>query len=139
MLDTVAPPTRSGRGLLWLGILATIAGLPLYMVQLLVWKQTFSPWYVPVLATIGAAVVLLSFRRRSTIVRGLVLAVIVFLAAADWWLVTRYVRLPEYTGPVASGAPFPEFSARRADGTPFTRADFSGARATALVFFRGHW
>jgi peroxiredoxin len=37
-------------------------------------------------------------------------------------------------GVVAAGQPAPEFSLRRADGEPFTRADLAGA-ATLLVFY----
>ena len=94
---------------------------------------------MPVLATLGAGFVILSLQRRRTVWRGLTLVLVLFLAAADWWFLTTYVRLPAYAGPVAAGEPFPEFQAKRADGTTFTRADLKGDRATALVFFHGHW
>jgi hypothetical protein len=129
----------TGRGLLWLGVLCAIAGPALYAAQLVAWGRTFNPWYLPVLATLGAVLVILSLQRRRTVWRGLTLVLVLFLAVADWWFLASYVRLPVYAGPVAAGEPFPEFQAKRADGATFTRADLKGDRATALVFFRGHW
>jgi hypothetical protein len=138
-MNPATPSTPgNGRGLLWLGVLCAIAGPPIYMAQLTVWGQTVNPWYMPVLATLGAGLVIVSLRRR-TIWRGLAFVFVGFLAAGSWWFLTSYVRLPAYTGPVAAGERFPEFRALRAGGAPFTRADLAGDRATALVFFRGHW
>jgi hypothetical protein len=125
--------------MLWLGVLCAVAGPPLYIVQLMAWGQTTNPWYAPALATLGVGLVMLSLRRRRTVWRGLALVLALFLAAGDWWFLTSYVRLPSYAGPVVSGESFPDFRATRADGTPFSRADLAGDRATALVFFRGHW
>jgi hypothetical protein len=130
---------RTGRGLLWLGVFCAFVGPPLYAAQLMAWGKTFNPWYMPVLATLGAVLVILSLQRRRTAWRGLALVLVLFLAAGDWWFLTSYVRLPVYAGPVAAGEPFPEFQAKRADGATFTRADLKGDRNTALVFFRGHW
>src|SRR5438552_582348 len=139
-MDSTSPrDARSGRGLFWLGILCAIAGPPLYTAQLMAWGQTFTPWYVPVLATLGVGLVILSLNRRRTVWRGLAFALVLVIAAGNWWFLASYAGLPAYTGPVAAGAPFPEFVAKRADGSPFTRADLAGDRATALIFFRGHW
>jgi hypothetical protein len=109
------------------------------MAQLMAWGKTFDAWYMPVLATLGVGLVILSLRRRRTVWRGLAFALVLFVSGAGWWFLASYTRLPAYTGPVAAGAAFPEFRAIRADGTAFTRADLTGDRATALVFFRGHW
>jgi peroxiredoxin len=48
-------------------------------------------------------------------------------------------QLPEYSGPVAAGQPFPAFTTRQADGAMFTRDDLKGNRDNVLVFFRGRW
>ena len=133
------PNTKCGRGLLWLGVLCAIAGPPLYMAQLSAWGKTFNPWYVPALATLGVGLVFISLRRRWTIWRGMGLVVVLLIAAGDWWFLGSYARLPDYAGPVVADKPFPAFSAKRADGATFTAADIPGDRATALVFFRGHW
>ncbi len=139
-MHPTSPPIRgTGRWFLWLGVLCAILGPPLYAAQLMVWGRTTEPWYAPVLASLGVVLVILSLRRRTTVWRGLALAFVLFLAAGDWWFLTSYTRLPAYTGPVAAGEAFPEFQAKRADGTLFTRADLAGDRATALIFFRGHW
>jgi peroxiredoxin len=46
---------------------------------------------------------------------------------------------PAYTGPAQAGQPFPQFTATRADGEPFTEDHLSGRKNTVLVFFRGRW
>ncbi len=132
-------PPGGGRPLLWLGVLCAILGPPLYMAQLTAAGRTDVPWYAPALATVGLVLVVLSLRRRPTVWRGLALVLVAALAGIQWWFVTGYTQLPAYAGPVAAGRTFPEFAAKRADGAPFTRADLEGDRATALVFFRGHW
>jgi hypothetical protein len=133
------PVTRGGRGLLWLGILAAFAGPILYAVQLTVAGRMDVPWYAPALATLGVILVLLSLATRVTIWRGLGLLIVAFLGGVQWHFLLNYTRLPSYNGPVVAGQSFPEFTAKRADGTTFTRADLAGEKATALVFFRGHW
>jgi hypothetical protein len=109
-----------------------------YGVQL-AFGRTDTPWYAPVLATLGAVLVLLALRRRRNAWRALALAAVASVAGFEWWFLLSHARLPAYAGPVSAGGTFPEFRAARADGTPFTRADLGGDRATALVFFRGRW
>ena len=60
------------------------------------------------------------------------------LAGAEWAFLLE-MRLPAYTGPVAAGQPFPEFTTQRADGTPFTQHDLEGDQKNVMVFFRGRW
>lgn len=123
---------------MWLGIACAILGPVLYWVQLSSGRFDV-PWYAPVLAAVGAVLAAVALRRRPTVWRGLALVFVAALAALQWWFLASYTRLPTYTGPVVAGKAFPEFAAKRADGTPFTRADLAGDPATALVFFRGHW
>ena len=136
---TLARPPGTARGILWLGLACAAIGIPLYAFQLLVLARTGNPWYAPVLASVGVGFVLLAVYRRPNLWRGLALVLVAGLTAGEWWFLLSYTRLPEYTGPVAAGGPFPDFQAAKADGTPFTRADLTGDRGTALVFFRGHW
>jgi hypothetical protein len=140
-MDADHAPYSAGRGrkLLWLGIACAVIGVPLYFVQLRFAGRTDDPWYMPGLATVGVLLVLLSFRGRPTIIRGLALLLVLGLAAGEWWSLLIYARLPAYAGPVAAGESFPAFQAKLADGKPFTQADLPGDRSTALVFFRGHW
>ena len=130
-------PTSGGRTLLWLGVACAVLGPVLYAVQLQAAHRTGDPWYAPALATLGVGLVLLSLRQRPTVWRGLALVPVAALAGLQWWFLLSYARLPAYHGPVVAGRAFPEFSAKRADGTPFTRADFHGDQGTALVFYRG--
>src|SRR5262249_21366417 len=132
------PDRPSGRMALGLGVGCALLGLLLYGVQLSA-GRTDAPWYAPALATLGVVLVLASLQRRRGAWRALALVLVAFLAVFEWWFLLVYARLPAYAGPVRVGQPFPEFRVQTADGTPFTRADLSGGRATALVFFRGRW
>jgi hypothetical protein len=133
-----SPAPRGGRGLLWLGIACAILGPVLYATQLSFGRMEV-PWYAPALATLGVVLAFVAIRRRTTAWRGIALVFVAAFAGLQWWFLLSYVRLPAYTGPVAVGTAFPEFTAKRSDGKPYTRADLTGDPATALVFFRGHW
>jgi hypothetical protein len=123
---------------LWLGIAFTLIGLAIYAAEVYAGKLQ-TPWYVPALATLGMATIVLSLVRRGTVWRLIGLVLVGLLAGFEWWFVAGYSKLPPYTGPVAAGRPFPAFTVRRADGTPFTEKDLHGDRDTVLVFFRGWW
>jgi hypothetical protein len=143
----------TGRRFFWWGLLFGLVGAPLYAVQLTALHRTDTPWYLPILGTIGAAFAILAVRRRKTTWRMIGFVFVAGLAAAQWWFLLSYVRLPTYSGPVAAGKEFPDFAARRADGTTVTGADlwnhaafFRGNNADlppdhamVLVFFRGRW
>jgi hypothetical protein len=138
---------------MWLGIACAFLGPFLYAAQLGAAARTDTPWYAPVLATIGLALTIVALRRRPTVWRGIAIVFVAAFAVLQWWFLVYYVRLPPYTGPIAVGQPFPDFQARRADGTAFTRADLPAEhgvvrgpqpnipadRGTVLVFFRGRW
>jgi hypothetical protein len=134
----IAAPSRPGRRLLWLGVAVALLGVGLAQAQLaLAWLTT--PWYAPVTATLGAGLILLSLVRSRTAWRLTALVLFGLLAGGEWWFLLSYTRLPDYTGPVQADHPFPEFTAARADGTPFTRESLVGDKDTVLVFFRGWW
>jgi hypothetical protein len=134
----VAPSKAGGRLLLWLGLLAALAGLPLYALQMNAGSLT-TPWYVPALASFGALLVLLSLLRRPTVWRVLALLLAGFLAGGSCYFLFSVARLPAYAGPIAQGQELPAFTASRADGKPFTQSDLKGDKDTVLVFFRGRW
>jgi hypothetical protein len=119
-----------GLGFGALGVLAYAAQLSI--------QRLWTPWYLPVSATLGVLLLLLSLWRARNAWRVLALALLVLLAAAEWAFVVN-ARLPEYAGPVATGASFPAFTTARADGAPFTRSDLAGDQNSVLVFFRGRW
>ena len=134
----LAPPRSRGRLSLWSGLLLAVGGFFAYGAQMAAGLLT-TPWYVPALATLGAALALLALVQSFSVWRVAALLFTAALAAFASWFVFSHTRLPAYTGPVAVGQRFPDFAASRADGTPFTRADLEGAKDTVLVFYRGWW
>ena len=79
-----------------------------------------------------------SLSQARTVWRVLALLLVMLFAGAEWMFMYKE-RLPAYTGPVATGRPFPAFATTRADGTPFTQRDLQGDSNNVLVFFRGRW
>jgi len=134
----LAPPTQStGRGFFWSGLALAVVGIVAYLAQFSM-RHLTTPWYMPVLSTIGVLLLLLAVLRRRTIWRILGLLLVVLLAGAQWALIFA-MGLPEYRGPAAVGKPFPAFATLRADGTKFTQAELGGTKNDVLVFFRGRW
>jgi hypothetical protein len=132
-----APRGAPGRLALGAGLALALLGVVAYAVQVRS-QMLFAPWYMPVLAVAGAALVVLSLRRARSLWRFLALLLVILLLGAEG-LFLFGLNLPRYGGPVAVGKPFPVFSTTRADGTPFTERDLKGDKASVLVFFRGRW
>jgi 4-amino-4-deoxy-L-arabinose transferase-like glycosyltransferase len=131
------PAAHAGRRLGVAGVVIAALGLAAYVVQIAS-QRLFMPWYMPMMATIGVALIVASFWQRSTVWRGLALVVVLLLTGAEWTMLLA-TRLPPYTGPVAVGQAFPTFATKRADGKLFTQADLLGDQTNVLVFFRGRW
>jgi hypothetical protein len=143
MSATVTTPAatarNTGRLWFWLGIAATLLGIAVYFVQFMVLKQLGStPWYAPVLATLGAALVFLSVRERRTVPRLVGLVLLLLLAGLQWYFFLSFTKLPQYAGPSA-GERIPPFQTTLASGEPFTNIDLASGTPTVLVFFRGRW
>jgi hypothetical protein len=138
---SVAPPQVRSRGRwLWLfGIGLLILGVAGYVYQLMAMKQITTPWYVPILGTIGVMLMLVGFGMRPTITRGLGVAVVALLCAFQWYALIVLAAVPPYTGPVQASQPIPAFTTALADGRPFTDQDLREGRRSVLVFFRGRW
>lgn len=135
--DIIAEDRSSGRRLLYLGLAVTAAGIIAYAVQLAN-HRLVTPWYMPCLATVGAALTGRSLWRRRTLWRVLAM-LLVTLAAAGEWMMLLGMRLPRYAGPVTAGQAMPDFSTARSDGRPFTHRDLVGDQNHLFVFFRGRW
>ncbi|HEY7309963.1 MAG TPA: hypothetical protein VH643_11440 [Gemmataceae bacterium] len=135
--STLEPRRASGRLFLLLGIAVAVLGVIAYVVQIKAQRLT-APWYVPIAATIGLLLVVVSLWRGRTVWRALVLVLLVLFAGAAWAFMLT-ARLPPYTGPIAVERPFPAFATERADGTPFTQQDLKGEQTSVMVFFRGRW
>jgi hypothetical protein len=129
--------SRPGRLLVLLGLGVAIVAVAAYIAQIAAHRLT-APWYLPITATIGLGLVILSLLQARSVWRWLVLLLVVLIAGATWTFLLG-TRLPPYTGPVAVGKPFPAFQTVRADGTPFTERDLQGDKNSVMVFFRGRW
>jgi len=144
-MATVAPATtpsanlRSrGRGYFWAGIGACLLGLALTAVQFGL-KHLAVPWYSPVLATLGAFLLLVAVARRRSIPRLIALGLVAALAGFQWYFLGSLIKLPAYEGPAQAGKQLPAFSTTLADGRPFTDADLRDGSRHVLAFFRGRW
>jgi hypothetical protein len=112
-------------------------GLLGYILQLSAGRLK-TPWYMPVLATLGVILVVSSLRQRRAVWRVLALVAVCLLAGAEWLFVLAGRQEP-YNGPVAVGKPIPAFTTFRNDGRPFTQDSLTGDQKNVLVFFRGRW
>jgi hypothetical protein len=134
---SATPLHRPGRFLAALGFCLPVLAVAGYAAQLRSRRLTM-PWYLPLAATLGVILLVAALWRARTVTRWLALLLALLIAGGGWAFVLS-TRLPAYTGPVAAGRPFPEFTTQRADGTPFTRRDLEGGPDSVLVFFRGRW
>src|SRR6267143_360110 len=136
-----SPPVARSRGRLWLwlGVGLFLLGFLLNILQIAVLKYLVTPWYVPILATAGALLALVSVRQRPTWTRVIALLALVLLSAGEWYFILSMSRLPEYKGPVQVDKKIPEFTTTFADGSSFTEKDLQKGTPTVLVFYRGHW
>ena len=139
MNDLSKPTSRHpGRSLLLAGVLVAVAGPVVMILLTFAAKILVANWYGPLLGTFGVALIVLALMRSRSVWRWTALVIFTLLAGFGWWALFA-MRLPEYTGPVKDGQPFPAFSTTLADGSAFTQDDLKGDRNTVMVFFRGHW
>ena len=124
--------------MLFLGVFLAVAGPGLMMLLTFAAKILITPWYAPVLGTLGVALIILALTRRRSIWRWTAVVIFTLFVAFQWYAVLA-MRTPAYTGPVKDGEPFPAFATTLADGSVFTQEDLKGDRNTVMVFFRGHW
>ena len=139
-IETQQPTTVSrsaGRGLLFLGILLGLLSIALPAIQFTVLEVTRTPWYAAVLMSLGALLVLVSFVKRRSITRFVVLGLSAALAVFFWFALLD--KLPEYHGPAQAGQMMPVFETTLANGSAFTDKDLQNDKSTVMVFFRGRW
>jgi hypothetical protein len=102
-------------------------------------KHLGTPWYVPILATAGAALMVMSLWRRRGIARAIGLVFFTLVCGFEWFMLLVAFRSPAYTGPAQPGRALPAFTASLADGGTFTEKDLAQGTSTVLLFFRGRW
>ena len=134
---TATRPQSGGRGLLALGLFLTIVGIVVYTSQVLRGRLA-APWYMPLLASLGLVLVIVSLWYKRTIWRILALVLALLLTGGEWAFLLG-LPTPPYPGPVQAGESLPTFTTTRADGTSFTRRDLEGSQNNVLVSFRGRW
>ena len=136
--STPAVPRRHhGHLFLVLGLCLPVLGILGYAAQIAA-QRLMAPWYMPIAATLGVLLILVALWQTRTVWRLLALLFVLLLAGAEWMFMVQ-MRLPAYTGPVASGESFPDFTTMRANGQLFTQRDLVNDRKTVMVFFRGRW
>ena len=127
-----------GRAYFWVGILACLLGPVLFMAQFAL-KHLATPWYSPVLATLGAFLLVVALVRRRSIPRVIALVLVTAFAGLQWYFLVVLFKLPPYEGPARAGQPIPAFRSTFADGRSFTDDDLRDGSRHVLVFFRGRW
>lgn len=138
---TTTPSTSQrsqGRAYFWLGIGVCLLGLALTVVQFSL-KFLVVPWYVPILTTLGALLLLVAVAYRRSIPRVLALVLVVAFAGLQWYALVSLMKLPAYEGPAQTGKQLPAFHSALADGRAFTDDDLRDGSRRVLVFFRGRW
>src|SRR4029079_7110357 len=137
-MDTALPGAKPrGWPLFLAGFLLFLVGPAIYAYQFSNAHLT-TPWYLPLLSTLGVVLMLASLVRRMSILRSIGFVLFLAFCGLQWFMFLHVAVNPPYEGPAKPGAKVPEFAAKRADGASFSNADLSTGKATALVFFRGH-
>jgi hypothetical protein len=134
---TAAPPTRRWP-LFLLGVLLFIAGPAIYVVEFQM-KHLKTPWYVPIMATVGVLLMAVSVIQRRGILRIVGLVLFAVVCGFQWLMLLVGVATPSYTGPAQAGKKMPAFATALADGKAFTDKDLEDGKPTVLLFFRGRW
>src|SRR5262249_18818508 len=123
-----------GRSLLLLGVFLAVAGPVLMILLTFAAKILITPWYAPLLGTLGVALIILALMRSRSVWRWTAVVIFTLFVAFQWYALLA-MRTPAYTGPVKDGEPFPVFATTLADGPAFTQADLQGDQSTVMVFF----
>jgi hypothetical protein len=136
----IAPtPVASKRWPLFLlGVLLFVAGPVIYFVQFGM-KQFVTPWYVPILASVGVLCMLASVLSRFGLLRGALFVLFLLACGGEWFMLLVAMKTPVYAGPAQIGKSVPTFATSLADGKAFATADLKNGKSTILLFFRGRW
>ena len=121
-----------------IGLLLIVAGPVIYAFQFGS-NQFPTPWYMPVLATVGVVMMAASVWRRGGILRILGTVFFLLVVALEWYFLLVVTRTPAYSGPAQVNTKVPDFTAKLANDEAFSSADLSKGQSTILLFFRGHW
>jgi hypothetical protein len=135
-METTSKPR--GWPLFLVGFLILITGIVIYGVQFSQ-GHLITPWFVPILGTIGVLVMMLAYLRCHRVWCGILTMLFLGLCGLEWFMLLQLSLLPAYTGPAHPGAALPTFSATLADGKEFSNSALESGKPSILLFFRGHW
>src|SRR5262245_16724076 len=127
-----SPPTRH-----WLPFLTGIALFivgPIVYAAMMQSDMLWTPWFMPILATIGVLLMVLSLWRKFGVVRGIGLLVFLVACAGEWFFFLYMIPTPQYAGAAQRNAMVPAFEATLADGSTFTNKDVAKGRSTVMLF-----
>jgi hypothetical protein len=120
------------------GVLLFLLGPIIYVFQFRANVLT-TPWYVPLLATLGVLLAIIAVVQRWSIVRAAGLVLLVLVCGLEWFMILVATRTPPYAGPAAVGRQIPAFVTTLPDGAEFSDKDLAKGTPIVLVFFRGRW
>ena len=134
--DEVKPPR--GWPLFLAGAVLFVLGPIGYVIQ---FEQAHftTPWYLPILSTLGVLLMAASVFRSWSVLRTIGVVVFALICGLEWFVFAVATKTPPYAGPAIAGARTPAFSAKLADGQTFTDRDLARGTPTILLFYRGHW
>jgi hypothetical protein len=138
-LSTAATTPRLLRWpFLLIGVLLFLLGPVIYVFQFRAHVFT-TPWYVPILATLGVLLGIVALVRRWSIICAAGVIFLTLVCGLEWFMILVATRTPTYVGPAALGRQIPAFITTLADGAEFSDKDLAKGTSTVLVFFRGRW
>jgi hypothetical protein len=138
-MENVSPNPLPRRWPLFVaGVLLFLLGPVVYIIQTSVGNLA-TPWYAPILASIGVLLMGGSVWQRRGVWGSIALAPFVLVGGLEWFMLVVGMRTPPYTGPAALGQRVPAFATTLADGQAFTDRDLTKGQSTILLFFRGRW
>jgi len=120
------------------GGLIFLVGPAIYAAQLSQSRLT-TPWFVPILATLGVFCMAVSVSQRRGLLRKIGLVICALLCAFEWFMIVVVFSTPPYSGPAQVGQRLPPFATTLADGTRFSKKDLENGSPTVLLFIRGRW
>jgi len=120
------------------GGLLFLVGPAIYAAQLCR-SRLATPWFVPVLATVGVLCMAVSVSQRRGLLRKIGLVIGAFLCTFEWFMIVVVFSTPSYSGPAQVGYRLPSFATTLADGTRFSEKDLENGGPTVLLFVRGRW
>ena len=136
-LNTPARPPRAWP-LFLIGFLLFVLGIGIN-VGLLFAEYLKTPWYVPILGTLGVLCMGGSLVQRFGWLRCVGLVFFTIVCGLAWFMIAWYAKTPAYVGPAQRDHRLPAFTASFSDGKPFTAETLEDGNRTAIVFYRGHW